>query len=205
MIRMVAVVSLVGLLILVLYLPAARQAPAFMAQIRAEHEAMSASWGKEHALRMLERMLDLQPQETPRAPMMPREESKTVADTTVNHEVAAIGNRLLNNEYFRSLNALLLLATYRFAVLLHLLPAMAPFLIAAIVDGLVRRSVKSIDFSGHHPEIFSVCASGIIVAACCMVVAFVIPTSLPPVIVPALLAGISILTNIGIANYHKRA
>ena len=45
MIRIVTITSLVSLLMLVLYLPSARPAHAFLAQIRNEHAALTGFWG----------------------------------------------------------------------------------------------------------------------------------------------------------------
>lgn len=205
MIRVVAVLSLTLMLILVLYFPAARSAPVFLQQIRAEHDASVATWGNDHAFRMLQHMLEWHASSTTRAPLMTSDSLKQGGDKQVNQEVAAIGLRITNNEYFRSLNALLMLATYRFAVTLYFLPAFLPLLGAGIVDGLVRRAVKGTDFTGHNPEVFSLCASGTIVVLCCLVVGLVVPVTLPRALIPVLLTVASLLIGIGIANYHKRA
>jgi hypothetical protein len=119
--------------------------------------------------------------------------------------MAAVSTRLFQNDYFVSLNALFLLATYRFAVILYLLPRIAPFLLAALTDGLVRRAVKGTDFSGHNPEVFSACACGVILVACAAVIACVLPVQLPSALLPTLLGAFGVLTSAGLANYHKRA
>lgn len=204
MIRMVAITALASLLMLVLYLPSARPASAFIAQVRIEHAALSGFWGSAHALAMLERMLDLQPSSTPRPPLMPTPRVDAKASNKVHNEVAAVGSRLFNNEYFRSLNALFVLATYRVAVLLFFLAGVAPFLMAAFVDALVRRAVKGKDFSGHNPEVFSACTCGVIVIACAIVIACVIPGQLPATLFPMLLVACGALASIGFANYPNR-
>ncbi|WP_395401150.1 DUF4400 domain-containing protein [Pseudoduganella sp. UC29_106] len=204
MIRIVAITSLAFLLVLVLYLPSARPASAFIAQVRIEHAALSSFWGSEHAIAVLENMLEFQHASTPHPPLMPAQSADAKASNKVHNEVAAVGHRLLNNEYFRSLNALLVLATYRVAVLLFFLAGVAPFLTAAFVDGLVRRAVKGKDFSGHHPEVFSGCSCGVIVIACAIVIACVIPEQLPAILFPMLLVACGALASIGIANYPRR-
>jgi hypothetical protein len=204
MIRFVAIASLVSLLMLVLYLPAAQPAQNFLMQIRIEHEVAEKSWGREHAFAILKTMLDLQPVAPAAPPLMAPGTAPSKTDTHMQKEVAAVGARLLKNEYFISLNALLLLATYRFAVMLYLLPGIAPFFLAAMVDGLVRRAVKGSDFSGHNPEIFSICACGVIMATCAAVIASVVPVQLPAIVLPALLAALGVFGSVGLANYHKR-
>jgi len=203
MIRIVTICSLVSLLMLVLYLPAAKPAGVFISQVRIEHALLSEFWGQDHAMAMLARMLDLQPDFTPSPPLIPIVQGTAGKGTKVLPEVGAVGNRLLNNDYFRSLNALLVLATYRAAVVLYLLPGLLPFLVAAVVDGGVRRSIKGKDFSGHNPEVFAACVSGAIVACCCLVIACVLPIQLPVALMPALLFCCGALANIGLANYHK--
>lgn len=204
MIRSVTICSLVSLLMLVLYLPAAKPAGVFISQVRVEHALLSEFWGQDHAMAMLAKMLDLQPGTTPSPPLVSIAHGTAENDAKVLPEVAAVGNRLLNNDYFRSLNALLVLATYRAAVVLYLLPGLLPFLAAAVVDGVVRRSVKGKEFSGHNPEVFSACVSGIVFIVCGGVVACVIPVQIPPSLIPALFGALGVLSNIGLANYHKR-
>lgn len=203
MIRAVAIASLLTLLALVLYLPAARPASAFIAIVRSEHATLSECWGR-HALEMLERMLQWQPETLPSPPLVPVAEPAATGNGNVNKEVAAVGSRLLNNEYFRSLNGLFVLATYRLAVLLGLLSGIVPFLLAVLCDGFVRRAVKGKEFRGHDPEVFSASASGAIIAACALVVLCAVPIALAPAVLPSLLVAVGCLASIGIANYHKR-
>lgn len=205
MIRIVTITSLVSLLMLVLYLPSARPAHAFVAQIRNEHEVMAGFWGRAHAIGMLQTMLDLQAESPHAPPLMSNATVLSTPETKVQKEVSAVSERLLKNEYFLSLNALVLLATYRIAVILHLLPGIVPFFLAAVADGLVRRAVKGTDFTGHNPEVFSGCVCGAILNACLGVIACVIPVPLPAPLMPALLGGMGVFANLGLANYHKRA
>lgn len=204
MIRAVAIASLVSLLALVLYLPSARPASAFIATVRSEHTVLTDFWGRQHALQMLERMLSWQPETMPTPPLVPVGKPAATANGNVNQEVAALGNRLLNNDYFRSLNGLFVLATYRMAVLFGLLPGAVPFVLAGVVDGFVRRAVKGKEFRGHNPEVFSACACGAILVACSLVVLCTLPAQLPPWLLPSLLLAMGGLTSLGIANYHKR-
>lgn len=204
MIRAVTIASLLSLLALVLYLPSARPASTFIATVRSEHAALSEFWGEPHALEMLERMLQWQPETMPSPPLVPVGSVPVAGTGNVHKEVAAVGNRLMNNNYVRSLSGLFVLATYRMAVILGLLPGVLPFFAGAIVDGFVRRALKGKEFRGHNPEVFSACACGVIVAACALVVLCTIPAKMPPGLLPSLLVAIGCLTNIGIANYHKR-
>ena len=204
MIRAVTIASLLTLLALVLYLPAARPASAFIAIVRSEHATLSEYWGRQHALDMLERMLQWQPETLPSPPLVPVAQTAATGNGNGNKEVAAVGNRLLNNEYFRSLNALFVLSTYRMAVVIGLLPGILPFMFGAFVDGFVSRTVKGKVFAGHSPEAFSACVCGAIVAACLLVLVSTVPVQLPPFFPPLLLVVVAGFANIGIANYRKR-
>jgi hypothetical protein len=203
-IRVVTIASLLTLLSLVLYLPVARPASAFIAIVRSEHATLSECWGRQHALEMLERMLQWQPETLPSPPLAPVAQTAATGNGNVNKEVAAVGTRLLNNEYFRSLNALFVLSTYRMAVVSGLLPGILPFMFGALVDGFVRRTVKGKVFAGHSPEAFSACACGVIVAACLLVLVSTVPMQLPPILLPFMLVAIACFANVGIANYRKR-
>jgi len=203
-IRVVTIASLLTLLSLVLYLPSARPASAFIATVRSEHASLSECWGRQHAFGMLERMLQWQPETLPSPPLVPVAQPAGSGNGNVNKEVAAVGTRLLNNEYFRSLNALYVLSTYRMAVILGLLPGLLPLMFGALVDGFVGRTVKGKVFAGHSPEAFSACACGVIFAACLLVLVSTVPVKLPPFLLPLLLVVIAGFANVGIANYRKR-
>ncbi|NVD97684.1 DUF4400 domain-containing protein [Massilia sp. BJB1822] len=205
MIRAVTITSLLALLMLVLYLPSAYPAQAFLAQIRAEHAQHRAFWGETHALRMLETLFVLQAASPRQAPLMPAPEAgRPPVDSAVHGEVGAIGGRLAGSAYLRSLNALVLLATYRLAVLACLLPATALFLALAIADGMIRRAVKSKEFIAHRPELFALGMCGTIMSTCAAVMACVVPAALPPLLLPSMPLTSGALINLALANYHKK-
>src|SRR3990167_3566546 len=133
MIRAVAVVSLVLLLVLVLYVPAAHPPERFLGQLRSEHEAAVAFWGPEPAYRMLDRAMRLQSGAAEASPLpaardMPRTPGINGA---VAIEMASVNQRLFNNAYFRSVDALLMLASYRLSSLLEWLPWLLPLVVLA--------------------------------------------------------------------------
>ncbi|MBB3122187.1 DUF4400 domain-containing protein [Pseudoduganella violacea] len=205
MIRIVTIASLLTLLLLVLYLPSAYPAQTFLAQIRTEHANHRAFWGEAHARKMLETLFALQAPPPRQAPLMPKAEANRPAvDSVVQGEVGAMGNRLAGNAYFRSLNALVLLATYRLAVLACLSGALLLFLGLAVVDGLVRRAVKGKELVAHRPEVFAACACGVILTVCLAILACVVPTTLPSIALPSLALTGSVMANVALANYHKK-
>lgn len=99
-------------------------------------------------------------------------------------EMTSVNQRLFNNPYFRSVDALLLLASYRLSTLLEWLPLLAAFVMAAIADGGFARFIKAKEFRQHDPEMFAWYASLGIVVLCATVIGFVLPMRLHPLLLP---------------------
>jgi uncharacterized protein DUF4400 len=206
-IRLVSTVSLILLLILVLYLPSAHPPERFIAQLSAEHERNTAFWGEERALRILSRMLELQTNAKEASPIpdtLASSGSPSPVDTAAASEMSQMNTRLFNNQYFKSIGALFALATYRFSAFVEWLPYLAVFVLAALLDGFIRRIVKSKEFLHHNPELFAVYASLVIVIACGIVVAFVLPVTVHPLLLGLVPASIGIFGGLAVANYHHR-
>lgn len=205
MIRVVAIASLTVLLALVLYLPSAYPPAVFIEQVRNEHRLNRAFWGEQHAITTLARMLRMQesPLSVPLA--SPAKVNSTASSQMMAIQMNQVTGRLFGSEYFRSLDSLFTLGTYRLSTMVQMLPATGIFLAAALLDGLIRRVVKSKEFLQHNPEIFSACICLIIAAACGAAIALVYPRALHPVLLPAAMLIVTILSGIAIANYHRRA
>lgn len=207
MIRGVAVVSLVILLVLVLYVPSANPPSRFLEQLRSEHQAAVAFWGAEPAYRILDRAMRLQSGAAAASPIptardMPRTPGVNGA---VSVEMASISQRLFNNVYFRSVDTLLMLASYRLAALLEWLPWLLPLVLVAGFDGGQVRIVRSKEFLQHDPEMFAVWCSLLIITACATVIAFVVPVELHPVALAAPPIALAMLFGRAVANFHRRA
>jgi hypothetical protein len=106
-------------------------------------------------------------------------------DSAVAHEMTSLNRRLFDNAYFRSIDALVLLASYRLSTMLEWLPWLAAFCVAALMDGGVVRVLRSREFRQHDPELFAAFTCLAIVTACAAVVGFVIPVTLHPLSMPA--------------------
>jgi hypothetical protein len=207
MIRAVAIVSLLGLLVLVLWLPSAHPPERFLAQLRMEHAASASYWGEDSAARMLARALTMQSTARDAAPLpSPASSPSTSAvDSAVAHEIASVNRRLFDNAYFRSIDALLLLAMFRLALLVEWLPWLLVFASTVLIDGYVVRVVKAREFRHHDPEVFALAACGAIVVSCGAVVAFVAPISLHPALLPLVPLAVSLLLALALASFHLRA
>lgn len=206
MIRVVLIVSLTALLALVLYLPSAYPAQHFIAQLRTEHARLAAFWDGTRAQRILSRCVDAHAASAQRVPIPRAHEAPVPAgvDGAVADEMTAVNARLFNNAYFQSVDALLLLASYRLFTMLEWLPWLALFGLAATLDALVVRSIKARQFDHHDPEAFAACAAGTVVLACITLVGFVLPATLPPLMLPAMAVAMVVLTAGSVRNFHRR-
>lgn len=205
MIRATAILSLTLLLILVLYLPSVHLPSDFIAHLREEHATAIGYWGKDAALRMLDRAVHMQDAATEITPIPTLRDAphNTGVNDAVTHEMGAVNQRFFNNPYFRSVDALLLLASYRLSSLLEWLPWLAPFILACLGDGAAIRLVKSKELLQHNPELFALYASLGIAVICAAVVAMVFPVTLPPLLLPTASASFSILSGLSLACFHR--
>lgn len=206
MIRAVAVLSLVILLILVLYVPSAHPPERFTAQLRAEHEAATAYWGNESATRMLDRAVSMQAATASVTPIPTTKDAPSPGrlNSAVSQEMSSVNQRLFNNPYFRSVDALLLLASYRLSTLLEWLPLLAAFILAAIADGGFARLIKAKEFRQHDPEMFALYASLGIVLLCATGIGFVLPVSLHPLLLPCVPLLVGVLMGRALGCFHRR-
>lgn len=206
MIRAVAILSLVLLLTLVLYVPSAHPPERFLEQLRAEHELATAYWGAKSALHMLDRAVRMQEATADATPIPAARDAPTTTgiNGTVSREMSVVNQRLFNNPYFRSVDALLLLADYRLATLLEWLPWLSVFVFGALVDGGLARLIKAKEFLQHDPEMFALYAGLGIVTLCLMVIGFVLPVTLPPLLLPCLPLVVGVLAGLALGCFHRR-
>ena len=206
MIRAGAVLSLVILLVLVLYVPSAHPPQRFLAQLRAEHEAVSAYWGTDSGMRMLDRAIGMQAATASVTPIPTAKDapSTTSVNRAVSQEMSSVNQRFFNNSYFRSVDALLLLASYRLSTLLEWLPWLGAFVLAAVADGGFARLIKAKEFLQHDPEMFALYASLGIVVLCLTVICFVLPVTLHPLLLPCVPLLVGVLAGRALGCFHRR-
>lgn len=207
MIRIMCTTSLVALLMLVLYLPAAFPPARFLDQVRIEHAMTAHAWSPAHALRILARMLDLQAAAAQASPLPPPATQAPAGPVALDvaWQMAQVNNRLLTSDYFRGIDTLFTLATYRLCALGEWLPVLLAWMLAALFDGGMRRRIKSREFIQHNPEAFALYACAAIVSACLTVVALVLPVTMPPLVLPLVPLIISVFASRAIGSFHQRA
>lgn len=206
MIRAVAVLSLVTLLILVLYLPSTHSPERLTSQLRAEHEAAVVYWGSDPAARMLDRAIRMQETIADVTPIPATNDALPPASVNgaVSREMSSVNYRLFNNPYFRSVDALLLLASYRLSTLIEWLPWLLAFILCAIADGGFSRLIKAKEFLLHDPEMFALYASLAIIALCMTFIALVLPITQHPLLLPSMAPLIGTLAGRALGNFHRR-
>lgn len=206
MLRAVAVLSLMALLVLVLYVPSAHPPEHFLARLRDEHAAATEYWGPEVATQLLDRAIRMQgaAHEASPVPRSTDAPGNAAVQAAVAVELSSVNQRLFNNAYFRSVDALLLLASHRLAAIVAWLPWLSVFLLAATIDGALLRVIKAREFRQHDPEMFALYAGSAIVVACGAVLTLVLPTTLHPLALPLVPVLIIVLLARALGCFHRR-
>jgi len=208
MIRVVTVTALLALLILVLYLPSAYPPQRFLSRLQADHAATVGFWGEAKALDLLDAALSRQRDVRDIAPL-PNEGHNTTStqrlDGAVAQEMSSVNDRLFNSPYFRSLDAMLVLATYRGSLALKWCLWLAAFPLAVAADSLALRRVKAWEFGRHDPEVFAALTCGAITTACATSLLLVLPVALHPATLPLAPLLAFTLAARAIASFHAAA
>ena len=207
MIRVMAVASLLALLVLVLYVPSAHPPERFVEQLRTEYTNAAVFWGKGAGIRMLSRAMSMQESARQASPVPSSKDAAPAGavNAAVGREMASVNQRLFNTPYVRSIDALLLLASFRLAMLLEWLPWLLAFPFASMVDGYLVRLVKAKEFLHHNPEVFALYTCLAILTSCATVLAFVLPITLHPLVVPCVPVVIGTLMGTAIRDFHLRS
>ena len=202
LIRLMAIMSLSVLLLLVLYLPSAYPPERFVAQIRAEHMASADCWGNTYARRVLSRLFEYQAALAmqPGSASAPKVTRVPVAQPVAD-SLGRVSLRLFQSSYFRSLDTLTMLALYRLAGLVQWLSTFGVLMTACIVDALVCRRIKRVEFAKQHPEWFAAAMGIVILLICLLAVACVLPVQLSPFLLPAMLCVVAWLTGQMVVHY----
>jgi cation transport ATPase len=205
MIRIVAIVCLSSLLVTVLYLPSAYPPERFLDQLREEHHRAEQVWSPDIAQRILDRMLSIHAQanDTP-LPFSSDAAAAAASDRPVGQEMAQIQRRVFGSSYFRAIDALLVLASYRVAALLEWLPRCVALALVLTADALLARVIKAKEFQHHNPERFALYVCMAIVTLCASVLALVWPGAVHPVAWAAVPMVVTVLGARSLADYHKR-
>lgn len=206
MIRYIFIGAMSTILCIVLYIPSKVSPDRFMQVLRDEHALAGEIWGEQVADRILSRMLDLQQASATVAPIPAQApapaSSANAVDAAMTAQVGQVGARLFANPYFRSIDSLFALVSYRLCAALELLPVLAAFFLAVVVDGFVVRTVRSKELIAHSAERFTISLAAGILLGTGVVVAWFLPYRLHPMVVMAALLAMLFVMSRGLANYH---
>lgn len=206
MIRLTVIGALTLLLVFVLYLPSAHPPSRFIEQMLTEHGLNTRFWGPTTAERIMDRSLSAYGVLNSSTPVPQRSQAPAPARSNIGiaSEMARVNERLFGNSYFRAVDALVLLATYRWASLMQWCPALTLLLSAMLVDGWIVRLVRSLQFQGPSPEWFAVSACAAVLLSCGTFVCWVLPLTVPPLAWGGMLMAVGVCASQLIANYHHR-
>ena len=204
MIRYVFIAAMLAILCIVLYIPSAVPPERFLDVLREEHAVIQRTWGHEVADRVLSRMLNMQQASAVSAPPPPQVEPQqvTAIDAAMTAQIGQMSMRLFGNPYFRSIDSLFALVTYRLSAALELLPLLGIFLVIVAIDGFVVRMVRSKEFIPHSAEMFGGSVVGGITLASAVVVSWFLPYQMHPMLVVLALLAMLFALSRAVANYH---
>jgi Domain of unknown function (DUF4400) len=205
MVRYVWIGAMLAILCIVLYIPSASPPERFAEVLRAEHAVTRDVWGPEVADRILRRMLDLQQGTPPLSeppPQTVQVGQQANVDAAMAMQMTQMSMRLFGNPYFRSIDALFALVTYRLSAIIELLPLLTIFVVVAGTDGFVLRQVRAKEFVAHSAEMFGASLIAAIVLGGIVAVAAFLPLRLHPMFFTLSLLAMLFALSRAIANYH---
>ena len=114
-----------------------------------------------------------------------------------------VSQRLFNNAYFRSIDALFALIGFRLAGLMEASPLIAAFASVAILDGAMTRVVRGKEFIQHSPEMFAlhICAALVMLGSIALVM--MAPCPIHPLWFVAAALTSSFTLSRAMANFHR--
>lgn len=208
MIRVTAIMCLAALLAMALWVPSAYPPERFLDQLRQEHASIAQLWSDAVAARILDTALGLQDSARRVAPSPHAAQpaaSAPAVDTAVAGEMSSVSQRLFGNAYFRSIEALFLLAMFRAGTMAHALPWCLPFVVAVLADGQVSRLLKAREFGQHDPEVFALAIATAIAVSCVTFLALLVPAEVPAIAWTAAPLIVALLAGRALACFHLRA
>ena len=205
MVRYVWIAALLAILCIVLYVPSAFPPERFIEVLRTEHAVNREVWGPAVADRILRRMLDMQ-QATPPLSEPPAATvqfgPQPAVDAALAAQMSQMSLRLFGNTYFRAIDSLFALVTYRVSVLIELLPLLLFFMVVVFVDGVVLHKVRAREFVAHSAEMFGGSVIAAIALGSVVAVSAFLPIPLHPMFATLCLLAMLFVLSRAISNYH---
>jgi len=121
----------------------------------------------------------------------------------LSQRLGKIGDGLSETPYFVGLRALGRLAVYRAAAVLEWVLVLLPFVAASLVDGVVMRTVKARTLVPSSPVVYGIGLWGSAASLAGLLIVLVIPVSLHPLALAALLVLLGLSLGAAAANFHR--
>lgn len=205
MIRFLSLTLLLALAMLVFYLPTVFPAERYVDQLRTEEHLNQVLWSEAHATHILSRMRNIRAwwKQASISPALGAS-SRNTADTSAANEMSSFNERMSNNPYFLSIDALLALATYRLSALIEWTTTLLVFAVVILFDGYLLRIIKSKEFLQHNPELFALHAGAATITGYATTIALVLPVTLYPLLLSFAPLSLSVFASRALSQFHRR-
>ena len=201
--RYLAIFLMTAILGLVLWLPAAYTARQFYGAVRLDHTTNEQFWGEPYAANALRSAIAFLDARKPPAISAPAGTGPTgQAERQLANRMQQFTERMRGAGYLRAMEAMTMLAFYRLVTMRYLAPAVALFLLPALVDAAVRRIVRTHEFRSHDPERYSLAIVGAMILCAELAILCGLPVRLNPLVPPAAMFGLVYCLHVALANYH---
>lgn len=205
MIRFLSLTLLIALAMLVFYVPTIFPTQRYIDQLRTEEGLNQSLWNEAHATRILSRIRNMRARWKQDSLSAALEGSpRNTADELAANEMAGFNERISNHPYFRSIDALLALATYRLSTLIEWTSILLVFTIAVLFDGYLLRMIRSKEFLQRDPELFALHAGAAIMMGCATAIGLVLPVTLHPLLLSLAPLSISAFASRVLSQFHRR-
>ncbi len=191
----------VTLLALFLALPAMLSSPAVIEMILREDAANAAYLGEAAEMEILARARAWLGQADDAGTRL-ASPSPPLADP-LSERLGKIGEGLSKTPYFVGLRALARLAVYRASAALEWLLVCLPLIAASLVDGVVMRAVKTRTLVHHSPVVYGIGLWGALASLAGLLVVLVVPASVHPLALAALLLLLAFSLGAAASNFHR--
>jgi len=205
MLRALLLVTLIGLVVLVLYFPSMLSADEYYRLLRDERASVSALWGEGQSRRIedLARHLYRASLDPPLPGPLGNADRVQSANKAAGAAAESLPEKLANNDYARSLQGALSVATYRIAAFLMFMPFFIPFTIAAVGDGLAERKIRSVGFTNDSAGLYGMYAGCAVALLCGAFVAVAWPGAVSPTLLALIPIAMAFLIGRAAANFRQ--
>jgi len=203
--RGLLLLTLAALVVSVLYFPSTISDEDYVRLLQEERAAVSSLWGDGQAVRIenFSRSLYRASLDPPVPGPLGKPELVDAANKVAGSSSEQLAARLGNNDYARSLAGALSLAAYRVAAFLMFMPFFLPFTVAAVVDGLTERKIRSVGFANDSAGLYGMYAGCAVALLCFGVLLLAWPGIVPATLLALIPISVAFLIGRAAANFRQ--